>query len=290
MDIKKFTEVLGCIYLASTERTKIYKGITESLDLQKDPDWYDFCSQNDSRHCNEYLIASDLAALKTDGRLLKEYEPQAITLDLIKIAVNASAPLTPSMINHCPKIKNKITNEFIFEKSKHTPYYKPFKEYCTEDWLKCWKKDGPSFLKVSGINNMQELLYVLQVEYYINKSSQTAKDIMKHFNNLNLPKAFHNLINKAVEMMKLYNEEFNDYVRRKNSRPWSSRSEEPMPFTVLSKDPEEQELFISNLKMAGLLNDKTHKNKNGSLGWNNNSSYISALLYSLCLTYKIEEE
>lgn len=288
MDIKKFTKVIGGLYLSSQEITKIYKGLTEALDLQEDPDWYDFCSRNDSRHCNEYLIASDLAALKTDGRLLKEYKPEDITLNLIDIAVKAHAPLTPSMIRGCSRIKYKLTNQFVFEKAK-TKTFKN-KIICNDDWLKCWDKKGPDFLKVSGIKKFKDLLDILNIEYYLSWLPRTNKNVMKYFDNLNLPKVFYDFLDTAKTMIYKYNEEYREYMDKVHKTYWSERDKVRRPFTVLSNDPKEQELFLANLKLAGLLKVNTTQNKDGSLGWNNDSCYLDALLYCLCSNYKLEEE
>lgn len=165
MDVKKLIDTVKRLYLKSDENHQFLKGLTEALDLASNKEWKEYVVSSDSSRANDYLNQSDIEKLKTDGRLLLEYDEKDITPELVNIAIEAHRPLTRSMCK-VGKIKKHFTNAKLLKMHIICPWDK---------WLTLWNPKGDSLLE--AVTKLPKVIYA--------GKDWTGKEI-KHEVNMNL--------------------------------------------------------------------------------------------------------
>ena len=137
MDVKKLIKIVDRLYLKQDELYMFLRDLTEVLNLASNKDWKEYVVSVDSLHANEYLNQSDIEKLKTNGRLLLEYDEKDITPELVNIAITAHRPLTRNMCK-VGKIKKHFTNAKLLEMHIISPWDK---------WLTLWNPKGDNLLE-----------------------------------------------------------------------------------------------------------------------------------------------
>ena len=284
MDIKKFIYALnGCKYgINKTNITTVLKEITEALDLQTNPEWRAHCMVEDARHCNEYLILDEDSQLRADGRKLKEYPADKITLDLIKIATNAPAPLTIAMIKQTKKIRDKLTNEFLCEKAIKKSSYDS--EYNTNyAWLDLWNKNGPTVMDILKPHTTDELFKKLSIV----DSAYNFDNITSILSKIGICKSIQNIMNIVTQRKQLYLSEL-EKINKVNNKYTG------MLALPLSDNEEENDAFISYLRISGFINLSRWHNVCISMTedgkYHNVHEYVKALLLCYSNSTKLEGE
>ena len=272
-DVKKLINSLGYIHpegLNATNRTKFLAGITEALSLQKNKEWILHCAKKDARYCKEYLTIPKNILLTIDGRTLKEYPEKEITLDLVRTAIKANVPLTMSMIGNTAKIKKVIDNKFILEQASSFAYSSLLgtsTQVYDHDVLCLWKRKDKSFCELANITYTWDLFVKLNVTRYLCNPNYFPENKKRMLSNLNLPETFWKVWNEVDTKAKIYRDLFS---RRKLHR-----------YVPMSDDPEEDSLFMGNLRIKGLCNKFLEPDGR----WRGLSEYIMALLINLCESY-----
>lgn len=254
MDIKKFIYALdGCKYgINKTNITTVLKEITEALDLQTNLEWRAHCMVEDARHCNEYLTLDEDSQLRADGRKLKEYPADKITPDLIRIAINAPAPLTIAMIKQTKKIRDKITNELLCEKAIQINSYS--KRYTVDyRWFSLWDTKGPTIMDILQPKTARELFDKLS----ITDGAYNIDEIIRNLRKAKICKPVQDVLDTIETRKKLYITEL-EKINKVNNKYTQ------MLALPLSDNEEENDAFISYLRISGLIN-----------GFGYNSIYIS---------------
>ena len=273
IDVEKLIKSLGYIHpegLNATNRTEFLAGITEALSLQESREWILHCAKRDARHCKEYLTIPKDILLTIDGRTLKEYPEKEITLDLVRTAINANVPLTMSMIGNTAKIKNVINNEFILEQANSSGYSSLLNattETYNHDVLCLWKRKGKSFCELAGITYTWDLYVKLNVTRYLCNPEFFPANKKRMLSNLNLPETFWKVWDEVDSKVNIYR---NLFSKRKLSG-----------YLPMSDDPEEDSLFMGNLRVKGLYSKLFESDGR----WKGLSEYVKALLINLCESY-----
>ena len=148
MDVKKLIDTVKRLYLNQDENHQFLKGLTEALDLASNKEWKEYVVSVDSSRANDYLNQSDIEKLKTDGRLLLEYDEKDITPELVNIAITAYRPLTRNMCK-VGKIKKHFTNAKLLEMHIISPWDK---------WLTLWNPKGDNLLE--AVTKLPKVIYV----------------------------------------------------------------------------------------------------------------------------------
>lgn len=281
MDIKKFIYALdGCRYgINKTNVTVILKEITEALDLQTNPEWRTHCMAEDARHCNEYLTLDADSQLRADGRKLKDYPADKITPDLIRIAINAKAPLTIAMIKQTKKIRDKITNELLCEKAIQINSYT--KRYAVDyRWFSLWNTKGPTIMDILQPKTARELFEKLSII----DSAYNIDEIIPNLRKMKICKPVQDVLDIIETRKKVYLTEL-EKVHNKYTQ---------MLALPLSDDEEENDAFISYLRISGLINGFGYKSNYVSMTddgkYENVHEYVKALLLCYSNSTKLEGE
>lgn len=148
MDVKKLIKTVDRLYLKQDELYMFLRDLTEVLNLASNKDWKEYVVSVDSLHANEYLNQSDIEKLKTDGRLLLEYDEKDITPELVNIAITAHRPLTRNMCK-VGKIKKHFTNAKLLEMHIISPWDK---------WLTLWNPKGDNLLE--AVTKLPKVIHV----------------------------------------------------------------------------------------------------------------------------------
>lgn len=283
MDIKKLINTLGLAYrgVNKTNNTEFLKGITVACDLQNNGEWIKHCMKLDPRHCSEYLVLSEEDKLYANGKLLLQFPADKMTLPLLERALNAEAPLTPSMVATNKILKNIITNELIIKKAKFSSYdydNGSFYEYYHFDWLKLWNKKGKSFSELTGITDLPGIYRALSMCHILDTrpSMPIPTKVTSALSKLQLPNDFFSIMEEIRARRAVYENITEEFYKKRNSLSWSVRDSIKREYIPISDDPEEDRLFLAMLRLSGGLNKYM---ENGI--WKSSTAYVKACIYVL---------
>lgn len=275
-EVKALCDIAKTTYfsLKSIDGCKFLRQITEGLKLKDNLQWQKlYLSLNPYDAIKRLEIKDPELRLSSDGRVLLQFKPEDITLQKIETALNARIPLTVSMMKHSKRIKEKLTNEFIYKQAVNRSVTFDNTLRFNLDWLPLWNKKGASFSEVCNTNDIAAINSLLGRNDYINLVLDTK--IRKELDKLNLPKVFWRILDYVYERYKMYCKAWED---KASPREKTYRTINKSIDFNLCEDPAKNDRYLGMLKMAGVLN-KYYNIENNT--WRTERCYVSALLYCI---------
>lgn len=248
--------------------------ITKALNLEKDKDWHRFCSEKDRAKVDSYTNVSIVERIKQDGNVLASLPDKYITWPNLKIALDASYPITLTNLRNNRAIYKLFTNERIAEYTRkrerlavytHNPN-KPFDEIpkmIDPYYYGLWHKNGTSFEKLFNVHTLEEqmkLINPINILMFNNCGQVNAQ--WNKLKALNIKGNFNVVIAKLVNYIARFRT-IND-----PGNPWGDKKS-----VLLVDDIEENEFFWAYLKAAGKSKPK----------WDASISYYAYLAKCLLL-------
>ena len=300
IDIKELTNLIHlCEYgINNANRTAVYKKFSEILGLQNNGEWKSYCGKNDPRHCKEYLNFTIDDNLAIDGRTLKDYPAEKITLEKVETALKAQAPLTIPMIKSCKKIRDIITNSWLAKMAiRNSTYYTygilDSKQTFNYEFLQLWKRKDKLIKEVFPDKSFEEWLDLVDLPYVYDTYTQHYYNVgpEKTFRNPKWIAIFENIgmpdevlkVGKLVKDFYLRYEAAEDeyYKRRNGSR---CPHEERMKYVPLFENEEEDNECRATCKLLRLYeqgNSRIYDYKNDC--WESKSAAAHVLVYYMKL-------
>ena len=259
-DIKAFTQTLRLIFDYCScssggrvsEMKELLPDITKALNLEKNKEWHRFCSEKDRTNVDSYTNVSIIDKIRQDGNVLAKLPEQYITWNNLKIALDASYPITLTNLRNNRAIYKLFTNERIAEYTKnrerlaiytHDPN-KSFDEMpkmLDPYYYGLWHKNGTSFEKLFNVHTLEEQIKLINpINILMFNNCRQINAQWNKLKALNIKGSFNVVLAKLVNYIVRF-ETIND-----PRNPWSDKKS-----VLLVDDMEENEFFLAYLKAAG---------------------------------------